>query len=65
MNTTKQAEKVIIAGLRSRIDGILEAAQTAQEFLEKSKFSLVGNVMQDIYHDAETAMEQADELAGI
>lgn len=62
MNTTTR-EHSTLAGLRSRLQGIIEAAETAANYLDdRKKWRNVASYITDIQNDAETAEQQISEL---
>ena len=62
-NTTTTKEHVTLAGLRSRLAGIVEAAEKSIAFLDNPKqWRVVASLIDDINNDSETASQQINEL---
>ncbi len=62
-DTTTTAEHSRLAGLRNRLDSIIESAETARAYLDdRKKWRNVASYINDIQADAETAEQQISEL---
>jgi hypothetical protein len=65
MNTKQISTKdhSTLAGLRSRLDTIIESAEEARAFLDnQNKWRVVASLIEDIRCESETAEQQINEL---